>query len=287
MSIVSTFFIRKITCTHTVLGREWIFLIVLSFIQTIIILWSLSVLTRKRSQHERTVSAERASVGGNELSKERTPTPSSTSEEAYGAINKSGRSSSNVSSSSGEFLEQPGGTRRKSSLGLKDNNEDMCLSSQIYSLALFYVIADIADIMLYVLGFESIEQGNLICTYNQRVIIVWNELGALYTFFNSATILFYSWVMFQVFYRIPVKYNTVTFQRLGVKKINANQTVSTSLTEQDDQLNQFIQVDKEQEIFQQKINQGGKPKDSYLRSPLTFSNKKLFSVRKSDEIAGI
>lgn len=65
-SIISTFFVGRRTCSHTVLGREWIFLIILSFIQTIIILWSMWVLTGKRRDHIRTVSAERASVNSDQ-----------------------------------------------------------------------------------------------------------------------------------------------------------------------------------------------------------------------------
>ena len=50
--------------------------------------------------------------------------------------------------------------------------------------------------MLFTLGFESIDEKYLICTYEKSIIIVASEMGALYTIFNSATILFYSWVMY-------------------------------------------------------------------------------------------
>lgn len=97
------------------------------------------------------------------------------------------------------YFRQTNGLRKERSasfLGLKNNNEDECLFAQIYSIALFYCVGIVCDVMLFTLGFESLNEGYLFCTYDSKVIIVWTEMGALYTFFNSATILFYSWVMY-------------------------------------------------------------------------------------------
>ena len=41
--------------------------------------------------------------------------------------------------------------------------------------------------------------------------------------FYTFTILLYSVVMYYIFYKIPLKYNLVAWQRLGVKKLDMNQ----------------------------------------------------------------
>jgi hypothetical protein len=71
-------------------------------------------------------------------------------------------------------------------------------------------------------------------------------MGALYELFNTFTILFYSWVMYQVFYNLPVKYKMVSFQKLGQKRIGADDTASLMLSnsqmEEDNQLDEIIAI---------------------------------------------
>lgn len=75
---------------------------------------------------------------------------------------------------------------------------------------MFYVVGVLSDVMLYGLGIESIEANDIICVQD-KYLFVHTEMGALYELFNTFTILFYSWVMYQVFYNLPVKYKMVSF----------------------------------------------------------------------------
>lgn len=79
----------------------------------------------------------------------------------------------------------------------------------------------ITDILLYFLGEESIQHGYLECR-NRQFIIVVSNLGGAYMLFYTFTILLYSVVMYYIFYKIPLKYNLVAWQRMGVKKVDIN-----------------------------------------------------------------
>ena len=80
----------------------------------------------------------------------------------------------------------------------------------------------VTDILLYFLGEDALEAHNLEC-YNKQFLVVNSNVGGAYMLFYTFTILLYSVVMYYIFYKIPLKYNLVAWQRMGVKKLDMNQ----------------------------------------------------------------
>ena len=56
----------------------------------------------------------------------------------------------------------------------------------------------------------------------EQFLVVSSNVGGAYMLFYTFTILLYSVVMYYIFYKIPLKYNLVAWQRLGVKKLDMN-----------------------------------------------------------------
>jgi len=52
---------------------------------------------------------------------------------------------------------------RKSILGLRDHDADVCLFNQIFCISLFYATNIFIDTMLYWLGQDAIQAGEIIC----------------------------------------------------------------------------------------------------------------------------
>ena len=54
--------------------------------------------------------------------------------------------------------------------------------------------------------------------------------------------------MFYVFYILPRHYNLISYQQVGLRKIDPNQTLivaSQSMAKEDQKLEDFIEIDKE------------------------------------------
>ena len=94
-------------------------------------------------------------------------------------------------------------------------------------------------------------------------------MGALYELFNTFTILFYSWVMYQVFYNLPVKYKMVSFQKLGSKRIGADESASLMLSnsqmEEDNQLDEIIAIGHIDTMLQREYSDKDKFKQQQKR----------------------
>ena len=69
--------------------------------------------------------------------------------------------------------------------------------------------------------------------------------------FYTFTILLYSLVMYYVFYKIPLKYNLVAWQRLGVKKVDITKEVRRSMTSKgmDGNLDEFLLAESQAQEF--------------------------------------
>ena len=126
--------------------------------------------------------------------------------------------------------------------------------TQIYAIAWFYVITVITDFMLFELGKEAIETHHLLCVQNE-FLIVHDELGSLFIFFQSIMVLFYSFFMFYVFYMIPLKFKLVSFSKFGQRKINplsSQIVVNQSMLNQDSIFKEFAKIEDENKEFESK-----------------------------------
>ena len=107
------------------------------------------------------------------------------------------------------------------------------------------------NILLYYLGEEAIANKHLTCA-NKNYLLVNNELGSLYLWFSSLCIIFYSFIILHIFYRLPKKFNLVSYQRLGQKKINTevkNINITQSMVKQDENLSKFLTIHEEEDKF--------------------------------------
>jgi hypothetical protein len=64
------------------------------------------------------------------------------------------------------------------------------------------------------LGEDAITDNDIICAQD-KYLIVHTNAGALYMTFYTCTIILYSMVMLYIFYKLPVQYNMVAYNKLG------------------------------------------------------------------------
>ena len=69
--------------------------------------------------------------------------------------------------------------------------------------------------------------------------------------FDTFTTMLYSVVMYYVFYKIPLKYNLVAWQRMGVKRVDIEQNIRQSMTTKglDGNLEQFLEAESHAHEF--------------------------------------
>jgi hypothetical protein len=79
---------------------------------------------------------------------------------------------------------------------------------------MFYLINNVSDLILFFLGMESLKQNSIVCA-NHTYLLVNTEIGALYMFFHTLTILVYSFLMYHIFYRLPLNYNLISYKKRG------------------------------------------------------------------------
>lgn len=115
---------------------------------------------------------------------------------------------------------------------------------------MFYLINVVTDFMLYFLGEEALEDKTIICA-NHSYLLVQTQVGALYLFFHTLTILVYSFIMFHIFYRLPLKHNLISYKKRGRADIVAGERLKLtgSMANQDACLKNLIQIDQEDRIF--------------------------------------
>jgi hypothetical protein len=120
---------------------------------------------------------------------------------------------------------------------------------------MFYIINNVCDLMLFFLGMEALRDKYLICA-NHNYLLVYTEIGALYMLFHTLTILVYSFLMYHIFYRLPLKYNLISYKKRGQDDLittGANRIkVTGSMANQDAYLDVLIQIDQEDRVFQKK-----------------------------------
>ena len=132
-------------------------------------------------------------------------------------------------------------------MGLSSYNHDKCLANQIYSICMFYLINVVTDLMLFFLGKDAIEVSAIQCA-NDNYLIVNNWVGALYMFFHTLTIMVYSFIMYHIFYRLPLKHNLFSFKKRGATEIMTGERlkITGSMANQDAQLHDLIQIEHEE-----------------------------------------
>lgn len=108
-------------------------------------------------------------------------------------------------------------------LGLSTYEHDKCFMEQVYCITIFYIINVIIAILLWWLGSIYISTEDLICA-RHSFIIVNSNLGVYYMAFHSGTIFAYSYFMYYIFYRLPRNFHLVSYQKLGTRKIETNQS---------------------------------------------------------------
>jgi hypothetical protein len=111
--------------------------------------------------------------------------------------------------------------RDESILGLSTYEHDKCFLQQIKYITYFYIFNVFLDVILWVWGAHLLKTGDLICA-RFSFILVNNESGTIYMFFHSGMIMFYSYFMYLIFYRLPRNYNLVAFQKFGTRKLETN-----------------------------------------------------------------
>ena len=79
---------------------------------------------------------------------------------------------------------------------------------------MFYLINVATDFMLFFFGEEALENKDIICARTNYVLVE-NAVGALYMLFHTLTILLYSLFMLHIFYRLPLKYNIISYKKKG------------------------------------------------------------------------
>lgn len=109
---------------------------------------------------------------------------------------------------------------------------------------MFYLINVVTDLMLFFLGEEALLDDDITCA-NKNYIIVLNGKGALYMFFHTLTIMVYSFIMYHIFFRLPLKHNLISFKKRGATEIMTGERlqVTGSMANQDAQLDDLIQID--------------------------------------------
>jgi hypothetical protein len=112
---------------------------------------------------------------------------------------------------------------------------------------MFYLINVVTDLMLFFLGKDAIEVSAIQCA-NDNYLIVNNWVGALYMFFHTLTIMVYSFIMYHIFYRLPLKHNLISFKKRGATEIMTGERlkITGSMANQDAQLHDLIQIEHEE-----------------------------------------
>jgi hypothetical protein len=64
-------------------------------------------------------------------------------------------------------------------------------------------------------------------------------------YFHTLTILIYSFIMYHIFFRLPLRYNLISYKKRGRPEISAGERlkVTGSMANQDAQLTSLIQID--------------------------------------------
>jgi len=76
----------------------------------------------------------------------------------------------------------------------------------------------ILDGSQFFLSEEVIKRGDLQCIADSYLIVS-NEMGGLFQLYYSASILFYSFSMWYIFYNLPFKYKLVAFRKRGMENM--------------------------------------------------------------------
>lgn len=71
---------------------------------------------------------------------------------------------------------------RVSLLGLDSQNHDMCFKKQIYGITTFYLVSMVVDFVMYLLGEDVINSGDIKCKLETYIIVV-KEIGGIYMMF--------------------------------------------------------------------------------------------------------
>lgn len=109
-------------------------------------------------------------------------------------------------------------------------------------------------------------------------------------FFHTLTIMVYSFIMYHIFYRLPLKHNLISFKKRGETEIMTGERlkITGSMANQDAHLHDLIQIDQEEQQFHKEksdlreveVSRDGsisfKPR-GIANSPL--SNRRLASVQ--------
>lgn len=147
---------------------------------------------------------------------------------------------------------------KKSLIGLESFDHELCMIKQINTIAFFYFINIIAEIVLLLLGKDALADGDLLCA-SHNFFIVHNEAGAVYFLFFSSYIFAYACVMWYVFYYLPKKFHLISFAKFGQRKISLTSEgeeehfVDPKKSCVGTMLDQMIKVDEEEKEFDEKI----------------------------------
>ena len=139
----------------------------------------------------------------------------------------------------------------KSKMGLGSHDHDECFIRQVYSIAIFYSLNLCIDISLFFLGKKVVEDQAVNCLDN-TYIVVSDEEGAEVLLFQACTYLVYSFVMYHIFYRLPKRYGQISYKKRGVKEVEdiKHIRVSKSMAKEDKILDNFIEIDKQDRLFE-------------------------------------
>ena len=101
-----------------------------------------------------------------------------------------------------------------------------------------------SDLLLLGLGRIALDDQEIICA-NHNYLLVLTPIGALYMLFHTLTILVYSFVMYHIFFRLPLKHNLISYKKRGATEISTSDKliVTGSMANQDAQLHSLIQID--------------------------------------------
>ena len=80
---------------------------------------------------------------------------------------------------------------------------------QMKILAIFYICCTCTDWILTLSGSAALHNGDLLC-YNETIIIVNDNLGALYMLVFTIITYFYAFFMWFTFYQVPKKFGIVS-----------------------------------------------------------------------------
>lgn len=98
--------------------------------------------------------------------------------------------------------------------GLENKEQDQLFTSQMQTIAIFYFVSVWLQTLLYLLGYDAIENGEILCA-SKQFLIIHSEMGGLYMLFYTICLFGYSIIMWYVFYRLPFKNNMVAFTKMG------------------------------------------------------------------------